>query len=189
MTLARTLPTLLILLPLALACRMHDSGVTVQTLKEENAPASESWNTSMQIMEDGKQRLTMNAEYMARWETPDSTWMILSGADEQIGRVTVIIFDADGDTSAVVTSQQITYQERARRFEARGDVQVLSGSDRSVQSEHLSWSELTARVSTPGFATITTPTEQLSGYGLDADENLADFSLARVSGTVLVEDE
>ena len=56
MTLARTLPTLLILLPLALACRMHDSGVTVQTLKEENAPASESWNTSMQIMEDGKQR-------------------------------------------------------------------------------------------------------------------------------------
>ena len=170
-------------------CEMHESGVSVQTLKDGDAPISESWDTEMVISEEGRPRLTMSADYMARYETPDSTWMVLTGADEDTDRVRVVIFDVEGDTSAVVTSQRIIYHERARRFVARGDVDVQSGEDRWLESEHLAWSEDTARVRTPGFATIRTPTETLSGYGLDADENLTDFTLARVTGTVLIEDE
>lgn len=170
-------------------CRVHDSGVTVQTLREDDAPVSESWGTTMMITEDGRNRLHMNADYMARYETPDSTWMVLTGADEQVDRVFVVIFDADGDTSAVVTSQRIVWHERARRFVARGDVRADAGQERSLQSEHLAWSEQTARVTTPGFATIRTPSETLSGVGLDADENLADFTLSRVTGTVLIDDK
>lgn len=143
----------------------------------------------MMITEEGRNRLHMNADYMARHETPDSTWMVLTGADEQVDRVFVVIFDAEGDTSAVVTSQRIIWHERGRRFVARGDVQADAGEDRSLQSEHLAWAEQTARVSTPGFATISTPTETLSGYGLDADENLSDFTLSRVTGTVLIDEE
>lgn len=170
-------------------CEMHESGVSVQTLKDDDAPISESWDTNMVISEEGRPRLRMSADYMARYESPDSTWMVLTGADEDTDRVRVVIFDVDGDTSAVVTSQRIIYHERARRFVARGDVDVQSGKDRSLESEHLAWSEDTARVRTPGFATIRTPTETLSGYGLDADENLTDFTLTRVTGTVLIEDE
>lgn len=181
---------ILILFALAMAgCEMHESGVSVQTLKDDDAPVSESWNTQMVISEDGKPRLVMEADYMARHESPDSTWMVLTGADESTDRVHVVIFDSEGDTSAVVTTQRIIYLERERRFVARGDVDARSGTERRVRSEHLSWLEATARVSTPGFATITTPTETLSGYGLDADENLQDFSMARVTGTVLIEDE
>jgi LPS export ABC transporter protein LptC len=182
--------SILIFLVLAAAgCEMHESGVSVQTLKDEVAPISESWNTRMVISEDGKPRLIMEADYMARHETPDSTWMVLTGANESTDRVHVYIFDSEGDTSAVVTTQRILYHERERRFVARGNVDVRSGTERRLQSEYLSWLEATARVSTPGFATITTPTETLSGYGLDADENLQDFRMARVTGTVLIEDE
>ena len=170
-------------------CEVHESGVTVQTLRDDDAPVSESWGTTMMITEDGRNRLHMNADYMARYETSDSTWMVLTGADEQVDRVHVVIFNADGDTSAVVTSQRIVWNERGRRFVARGDVQADAGEERHLQSEHLAWSEQTARVSTPGFATIRTATETLSGYGLDADENLADFTLSRVTGTVLIDEE
>lgn len=185
---SRTLLLLVCAVVLA-GCEMHASGVSVQTLRDDDAPISESWNTRMVISEDGRPRLVMEAQYMARHETPDSTWMVLTGADESRDRVHVVIFDAKGDTSAVVSTQRIVYHERERRFVALGDVDVRSGTERRVRSEHLSWLEATARVSTPGFATITTPTETLSGYGLDADENLQDFSMARVSGTVLIEDE
>jgi LPS export ABC transporter protein LptC len=170
-------------------CEMHESEVTIQTLKDDDAPVAESWGTAMMITEDGKNRLHMNADYMARYETPDSTWMVLTGADEAIDRVYVVIFDAEGDTSAVVTSQRIVWHERGRRFVATGDVQADAGEERELDSEHLAWSERTGRVSTPGFATIQTPNETLSGYGLDADENLQEFTLARVTGTVLIDDE
>jgi LPS export ABC transporter protein LptC len=179
----------MVLLLVLSGCEVHESGVTVQTLRDDDAPVSESWGTAMMITEDGRNRLHMNADYMARYETPDSTWMVLTGADEQADRVHVVIFDAEGDTSAVVTAQRIVWHERARRFVARGDVQADAGEDRQLSSEHLAWSEQTARVSTPGFATITTATETLSGYGLDADENLTDFTLSRVTGTVLIDEE
>lgn len=185
----RIAPAFLIAVLLLAGCEVHESGVTVETLREDDAPVSESWGTTMMITEDGRNRLHMRADYMARYETPDSTWMVLTGADEEADRVHVVIFDAEGDTSAVVSSQRIIWHERARRFVARGDVKADAGEERNLQSEHLSWSEQTARVSTPGFATIRTATETLSGYGLDADENLTDFTLSRVTGTVLIDDE
>jgi len=186
---SRFLPSLLMTCIILTGCEMHESGVTVQTLKDDDAPVAESWGTTMMITEDGKNRLHMNADYMARYETPDSTWMVLTGADEAKDRVHVVIFDAEGDTSAVVTSQRIVWHERGRRFVATGDVHADAGEERNLRSEHLAWAERTGRVATPGFATIQTPTETLSGYGLDADENLTDFTLARVTGTVLIDDE
>ena len=72
---------------------------------------------------------------------------------------------------------------------AQGDVIVQARDERWLFSEHLAWSDNTSRIGTPGFATITTPMQTFSGYGLDADEDLNDFSLARVSGVVVIEDE
>ncbi len=188
-TLTRSTFILLLFAVLLIGCEVHETGVTVQTLRDDDAPASESWGTTMVITEDGRNRLHMQADYMARYETPDSTWMVLTGADELTDRVHVVIFDAEGDTSAVVSAQRIMWHERQRRFVARGDVQADAGEDRHLESEHLAWMESRARVTTPGFATIRTPNETLSGYGLDADENLSDFTLARVTGTVLIDEE
>ncbi|MDE2997181.1 MAG: LPS export ABC transporter periplasmic protein LptC [Bacteroidota bacterium] len=189
MTVRSFLALAVLLLLTGTGCEMHESGVSVQTLRDDEAPVSESWSSDIVISEDGLRRLVMQADYMARYETPDSTYMVLTGVDEEADRVRVVIFNPEGDTSAVVTSLRILYHEVARRFVARGDVDVKAGSDRWLESEHLAWSEITSRVTTPGFATIRTPTETLSGYGLDADENLTEFTLTRVTGTVLIEDE
>ncbi len=185
----RVLFLIIVLAVAATGCQMHESGVTVQTLLDEEAPTSESWSPNMHISENGLPRLHMKADYMARYETPDSTYMIMTALDGASKRVRVSIFDSEGDSSAVVTSDRITYFERARRFVAEGGVVVQAQNDRWLFSEHLAWTEINSRVRTPGFATIQTPSETLSGYGLDADEDLQDFSLARVSGVVMVEDE
>ena len=183
------IPIFLTLLLGVTGCQMHESTVTVDMLREDDAPVSESWETTMMILEDGRNRLHMRAGYMARYETQDSTWLALSGGQEQADKVYVLLFDAEGDTSAVVTALQILWHERTRRFVARGDVRAVAGQERLLESEHLAWSEHTERITTPGFVTLRTPTETLSGYGLDADENLSDFTLSRVTGTVLIDDE
>lgn len=184
---------ILIVLMLACAtisgCQMHESGVTVDTLLADEGPTSESWNPVMYINENGLPRLVLTAEYMAQYETVDSTYMILSALTETTSRVRVDIFDANGDSSATVFSDRITYFDRERRFVANGDVIVNANDDRHIFAEHLSWSEQTKRIRTPGFSTIQTPKQTLSGYGLDADENLIDFSMERVTGTVISDEQ
>ncbi len=136
-------------------------------------------------MENSLPRLTLAADYMARYETPDSTYMVLSRMDSSSRRVEVQIHDDTGGQRAQVRANQVIYVETRRRFHATGGVVATTDEGRQVESEHLSWSEASGRVSTPGFATITTPTQTMSGWGLDADEALTDMRLSRVSGSVL----
>ena len=168
---------------------MHESGVTVQTLLEQDGPTSESWNAEMNIFEGGLPRIKLQAAYLAQYETPDSSYTVLTALIENMDWVRVDIFNEKGDSSAVVHANRITYYDRERRFVAEGNVVVESAEDRWLFAEHLSWSEQTARISTPGYSTLRTPKETLSGYMLDADENFFDFSMARVVGTVQTEDE
>ncbi len=42
---------------------------------------------------------------------------------------------------------------------------------------------------TPGFVRLTTAAERLQGYNLEANEDLTNYSLKRITGTVIVEEE
>lgn len=179
----------LFLLVAGAGCTLHDSDVTVESVLAADAPNQESWNTDMRVSEMGVPRIHMKAGYMARYETPDSTWMVLAALDSTDAQVEAILYDDDGAPSAVVRADQVVWFEAEKRFTARGRVTVTTSENRTLWSEHLDWFERTQRVSTPGFATIQTPSRTLRGWGLNADENLGDLSLTRVSGTVLPEDE
>ncbi|NNF03889.1 MAG: hypothetical protein HKN17_05425, partial [Rhodothermales bacterium] len=101
-------------------CQSRQPPVTVESVLAEDAPDQESWSPRMFISEDGVRRIHMRAAYMARYETPDSTYMVLGAGDAPGQRVRVDLFDENGDSSAVVFADRITYFERERRFDARG---------------------------------------------------------------------
>lgn len=85
-------------------------------------------------------------------------------------------------------SDRLTYLDEERRFLAEGRVVVQTASGKILRSEELTWDEAASRLRTDGFVRITTPEEQLQGYRLDADEDLDTYTLARITGQVLVED-
>lgn len=188
----RSRPTLTFLLFLAAGlsgCTLHETDVTVQSVLAEDVPDQESWSPVLRVTENGQPRMSMLAGYMARFETPDSVYMHLSALDSTDVQVTVELFDEFGRRNATVRADNVLYFESERRFIARGAVSVQASGDRNLESEHLAWSEVTQRVTTPGFATITTATRVMSGWGLDADENLEDLSLTRVSGIVTPDED
>lgn len=169
-------------------CTRHETAVTVDSALAQDGPDQESWSPDLWVSEMGIPRVHMLADRMARYETPDSTWMVLTAAPDSARRVEVTLYDDAGNPSAVVHADEVTWFESEKRFTARGDVQVQTTEDKQLWSEHLDWNELTQRVSTPGFSTIRTPSQTIRGWGLDADENLDDLHISRVSGTVIPED-
>ena len=108
--------------------------------------------------------------------------------EDASGRVTVHLFDDRGDSSAVLRADRIVYFQDEGRFVARGDVEVISQDEDRLETETLEWVESEQRVSTPGFVRITTPTEQIQGYQLEAEEDLDTYRLAEITGRFEVED-
>lgn len=168
---------------------------TMADVLAEEAPDEESWNVHFvvtQVAHDTTQsrpRFAVEAGYMARYTREDSTYTLLRpGHEDASGRVTVHLFDDRGDSSAVLRADRIVYFQDEGRFVARGDVEVISQDEDRLETETLEWVESEKRVSTPGFVRITTPTEQVQGYQLEAEEDLDTYRLAEITGRFEVED-
>jgi len=173
-----------VIVVVGLACSRHETPVSVETLREEQGPDQESWNPVFYISEEGVPLVHMRARYMAQYEQEDSTYMVLSGTDDGIERVRVDLFDDEGDSSAVIFADRLTYYERRRTFEARGSVVVTTKDDEFLESEHLAWSESQGRISTPGLVRYSSGDNIISGYEFEANDDLTGKRLKRIVATV-----
>ena len=164
-------------------------------LLEADEPDQESWDVRFGTSEGGRPRYQIVAPYMAKYERKDSSYTLLLPGEESeevdslAVRVTAYLFDEKGDSSATIDANRMLYFEEEGRFEARGNVIVVTQEKKRLESEHLLWYEAEHEVRTPGFVKITTPTERIQGYELVSDENLDEYTLARVTGQVTIEEE
>lgn len=167
----------------------------MDTLRAEGGPDQESWSVHYYVTEvpiegeESRQRLELIADYMARFEQEDSTYIDFRASSDSVQRrVRVFLFDTQGDTSATLTADRVRYFEMRKQFDAQGKVIVITQDEKRLETEHLSWFEEERKVTTPGFVNIVTPSETAQGYGLEADENLETYTIFRFTGEFRVED-
>lgn len=148
-------------------------------------PAREIWNVRLTLAEEGRLRLWLAAPYMAAYER-DSTYAVLE-SDSTGTPVTVTLFGPAGDTSATVTAPRIVYREAERRFEADGPVVVTARGGRRLDAQRVVWNDAVRRLDAPGPVTFASPTEQVTGRNLAANEDLTRYTLGQVTATVVVQ--
>lgn len=168
------------------------TSATLDTVEEEGQqPDQESWNTTFDVSEGGKPRMRVLASYLARYALDDSTYTHLQSDPDSTTTTEVMayIFNAEGDSSATITANEMYYYDMSSRFEARGNVVVLSQDGQRLETEFLIWLEGEQSVRAPNFATLTTPTRRLQGYDLVADEDLNNYEWTRLTGEFVIEDE
>lgn len=103
-------------------------------------------------------------------------------------RVRSYIFE-DGDSSATITADSVVFFNKEGRFEAYGDVVVVTQENRQLESEHLTWLQSDRTIRTRRFVHITTPSEDVRGNGLVADEDLETYQIGEFTAEVEVEEE
>jgi len=99
------------------------------------------------------------------------------------------VFDAAGDSSATIIADSVVFFSQEGRFEAYGNVRVRTDDNRRLESEHLTWNQIDRTIRTRRFVHITTPTEDVRGNGLVADEDLETYQIGRFQAEVEIEDE
>ncbi|MDX1429817.1 MAG: LPS export ABC transporter periplasmic protein LptC [Rhodothermales bacterium] len=170
-----------------LGCRRESPATVIPTESDlEERPSHESWGTDSYQSENGIPVIRMQAPYTRRYDHGDSTLTILTAMHEQ--RVIATIYDGDGAVTATVTADEIRYVEEQNRFDAFGQVVVTTDSGKTLETEHLYWLDDKKMVYAPGFAKLRTTDRYIQGYELEATEDLASYSMARVTGEVEVEE-
>ena len=170
----------------------HTPDVVVPTLDEikaEQLPEQESWFARFDVLDGENPRLQIYADYIAKFAVEDSTYMTLEGHPDSLARrVVAYLFDEVGDSSATIHSDRMVYFEEKHRFEALGNVVVHTHDDKVLETEYLIWLEADRQIKTQGFVRINSPLERIQGYDLEADEDLENYEIARITGQRVMED-
>lgn len=103
-------------------------------------------------------------------------------------RVIAYVFE-EGDSSAVITAMRMMYFADEGRFEAFGDVQVVTTEQKRLYSEQLTWNQNSRKIRTRRFVRIVTPSEDVQGNGLVAEEDLDTYQIGRFTADVDIEDD
>lgn len=175
---------------LGVACQ-HREASEEQTSADTTGgptPTHISWGAEFSMNEEGHRRAVIAADRMERYVTEDSTYSVWRTRSDS-GRVRTYLFDEQGDSSATVTADSVLFFAQEGRFEAFGNVVVVTESNKRLESEHLTWDQADRKIRTQRFVHITTPTEVVQGNGLVAAEDLETYQIGRFTAEVEVQSE
>jgi len=173
-----------------LGCEHRTRG-PAQTMPDSTGPPTPtqvSWDVRFTMLKDGRRRAIFTAGRMEQFETEDSTYSVLHRAADS-ARVRTFVFDPEGDSSATITANRVVLFDDEGRFEAYGDVVVITESGKRLSSEHLTWHQSEREIRTRRFVRIVTPSEVVRGNGLVADETLDTYRIGPLQAEVEVDDE
>ena len=138
-------------------------------------PQQESWNSTVTISDSGIIKAVIVAGYIRVYEAPRRT--LLSEG------VVVDFYDETQKKTSVLTSSEGKVDDLTNNLEAWGDVVVVSQTDSTVlRTERLFWDNKRRLIHTPEFVRIISETEKIQGTGFEAEENLRNYRIFKVSG-------
>lgn len=101
----------------------------------------------------------------------------------------IIFYDALGKESSTMKADYGVRYETSRRMEAKYNVEVVTAKGEKLNTEHLVWDEKTKKISSNQFVKITTAKEIIMGNGLIANEDMSQYEIKEVTGTVKVDNK
>lgn len=161
-------------------------GETPPDSLRKEGPSQVTRDARFVMNEAGRRRAIIRAEQMQQFRTEDSTYSVWRTLGDSV-RVRSYVFE-EGDSSATITADSVVFFNEEGRFEAYGDVVVVTQEDRRLESEHLTWLQSDRTIRTRRFVRIKTPSEDVRGNGLVADEDLETYQIGEFTAEVDVEE-
>ena len=82
----------------------------------------------------------------------------------------------------------IHYPQR-KRMEVKYNVVVVNKNGETLNTEHLIWDEVTKKIHSDAFVKITTAKEIIMGNGFESNEDLTQYVIKDVTGTIQLDNK
>jgi LPS export ABC transporter protein LptC len=127
-------------------------------------------NSTITFSEEGVRSATIFAQYVAVYEKLDL---------KKAKKLHVDFYGEDGGQTSVLLADSGVIREGKQKVEALGNVVVTTQQGVKLVTESLRWDPQTAKIVTDDFVTITKGQDVITGYGLEADQELKHFVIKR----------
>jgi LPS export ABC transporter protein LptC len=128
-------------------------------------------DSAEQVMFGLRHALTVNG--VRRGELMADTALFYDAMNRvEMRGVTTYFFTATGDSTAVMTGREGTYDVRQQRVEGRGDVKIVAKDGRQLTSPRLVYDRTNNQVSSDTSFTFKQPGREISGIGFRSDPDL-----------------
>ena len=182
----RTSPIIVFVLMLGVVagCRSDASREEepIRRALEMEGASQQAERVHLAISEDGRPRLWMEADKLWRFEE-DTVRVELAGEETPVQGA---VFDSEGRKRATFKAGKVSYIEKEHTFILEYGVEVQTTEGQRLSTERLIWNERSRQWYAPGFVRYRTKEEEMQGYRLRADESLEHFSMAEITGQVII---
>lgn len=100
----------------------------------------------------------------------------------------VLFFDEQLVESSRLTAGYGRIDETTNEMIARNNVEVINIKGEKLNSEELIWNNKNKKIYTEKFVTIQTKDEIIYGDGLEANEDLTNYKIKKIRGTIQVKE-
>jgi len=167
---------LLMLALLLLSCSKDKVELGKTTVAASDSfPSQESFDTKVIFSDSGKTKAVLDARHIRAFSKFNYT-LIDGGAK--------VDFYKNGIYASTLTGKRGKIYDLTKDVEVYDSVKLISTDGSTLTTDTLYWLNRTQRIKTNAFVHIKTPTEDIQGYGMEADQNLKNYVIHRVSGEV-----
>ena len=142
------------------------------SVKGDEIPVQESWDTQIIFSEDGKTKAVLHADHIRTYE--DKRIKLLDG-------VKIEFYDDDEKVSSTLTSKRGRINDLTDDMFAIDSVVAVSDSGVTLRTEELIWKNKTKKIKTDKFVTIINGKEKIQGYGFESDQNLKNYTIYNIT--------
>jgi LPS export ABC transporter protein LptC len=151
---------------------------------------------AIEVPADGPDRITTDAEYLYSDSGVVRNRVRAGTVEEYDGEkpytllsngVELTFYNADGEAGSRLTARRGRIDPKANRMQVEEKVVFVNAEGEKLETEQLTWSQDSGRVSTDRPVKITRAHDVIYGQGLDAAQDFSRYTVRKITGTLFVD--
>ena len=183
-TINKTASTLLLaVLFFNLACTSNKPEDINAIEADQNTPSLELVDFETMISDSGKIKYHIITPLLLNYDKAEEPYKEYPKGGH------IITYDSIGGISAQIKCKYAIFKDKTQLWDLRNDVEAVNDEGVVFNTEQLFWDQKIGLLYTEKFIKITTKDEIITGYGFTAKENLKEYRLNKMSGTISLDEE
>jgi LPS export ABC transporter protein LptC len=142
-----------------------------------NLPDQVLSNATMVFTQNGVKTTVIKAKTISKWSNKDLT---------QAESLLVDFYDEKGEHTSQLVADSGWIKEKAQMLGVWGNVQVITDEKVKLETQTLNWDPNKRKITTEDFVKITKDEDVMTGYGLEADQELKNIKIkTEVKGEIV----
>lgn len=143
------------------------------SVKGDDMPAQESWNSTVFFTDSGKTRAILYAGHLTVFPKTKETLL-----DDGMK---VDFYDDNEVKTTTLTSKRGKVDENTNNLFAIDSVVAVNDSGIVIKTEEMMWRNKDQKILSDKFVTIETPNEMIEGFGFESDQHLENYVIYNIT--------